>query len=358
MLINSLSIPQKRKPVIVWLLALFIGLGISLSSIQNMSSGGRNIESFQSTDNRQGIYAQSFDMIQEKPLTGWGYGNFEAAFLNYYAEKYANGEYKHAVVQNLDHPHNELLLWAVEGGVIPTLLLICFSLYLIYRVFRHLNVKHGLLALGLIIPLSIHANTEYPFYQSISHWLVFSVLIAFLLWLSRPIQTSDNSRVFKLPFFAKSFALLIPLIAIPLLLVNLQAIHQVTKFHKHRANDIRHLEEIIYPGSIWKRFFFDVMTLKLKASMKDKDRAGLQSYIQWGQAFVQHTPRSAIYLNMANAFWTLGAPEQSIKTLERAVYLYPQDKHLQQILNTTKKNWQDFQSKQSIKPSDTKKQPK
>ena len=52
-------------------------------------------------------------MIAEKQLLGWGYGGFEYSFQHF---RLAQG----LSIEGVDivrHPHNELLLWWVEGGM-------------------------------------------------------------------------------------------------------------------------------------------------------------------------------------------------------------------------------------------------
>ncbi|MFC3152339.1 Wzy polymerase domain-containing protein [Litoribrevibacter euphylliae] len=336
---SELSASYKPRLFWGWLVSAIVGVLFAIISIQQMESGGRNLETFQSTANRTGIYLQALDMIQDKPLSGWGYGNFERNFLDYYAEKYDSGEYTHQIITNLDHPHNELLLWAVEGGIIPPLLLLVLAGVLIIRAMRHLGIVYGLAALALLIPLSFHANTEYPFYQSIAHWLVFSLLTAWLLW----ITSTSTIKCFKFDFFARCFAVIIPIITIPVMVLCIQATYQVTKYHSNNKQDFHHLGDVIHPSGIWKRFFFDVMTYRLIVGLQQQDQQQIKAYVQWAEEFLQHTPRLSIYYNLANAHWALKDYEQSIKIMEEAAYLYPTDTNLKTAIEKTKANLQAIQ---------------
>ena len=334
-----------RKPVLTWIAAALIGLAISFFTLQTMDSGGRNLESFQSTDNRQGIYKQAFDMIQEKPITGWGYGDFERTFLEYYAAKYSTGDYSHTLIANLDHPHNELLLWAIEGGVFPPLLLVILALLLIYRAIKQLGVTQGLAALSISIPLAFHSITEYPFYQSFAHWLAFSLIIAWLIWKGSSTSQEKQTSSFKLDFFAKCFAWITPIFLIPIMMLNIQANYYVTQYHAGHKQDISLLGQITHPSGMWKRFFFDVMTYRLARGLETKNREDINSYISWAEEFVSHTPRLAIYLNIANAYWSIGQPEKAISVLETATYLYPQREDVKASLQKTRITYSELQSR-------------
>jgi O-antigen polymerase len=339
--------PFSSRWVGLWFISLAGGVLIALFSIQSMETGGRNLESFTSTANRSGIYLQSLDMIMEKPLSGWGYGNFERNFLEYYAQQYQAGKYQHTLIENLDHPHNELLLWAVEGGVIPPLLLIILAIILLIRAIKRLGTAPGLAALGVLVPMAFHANTEYPFYQSSAHWLIFCLLTAWLLWktgkpnvvLSNTVTSKSGTYQSELPpsspfrfrFFAQSFGVLIPLITIPLMLLCVQATHKVTQYHASKRQNFEYLTEVIHPSGIWKRFFFDVMTYRLNQGVQNQNQKHIQAYITWAEEFLTHTPRLSIYSNLASAYWALGNKEQAISTIEQAAYLYP---HRQTVKDT------------------------
>jgi len=339
-----------RQPVLTWIAAALAGVAISLLTIHTMESGGRNLESFQSTDNRQGIYKQAFDMIQEKPITGWGYGDFERTFLDYYAAKYRAGEYNHTLIANLDHPHNELLLWAIEGGIFPPLLLISLALLLVYRAIRQLGAIQGLAALSISVPLAFHSITEYPFYQSFAHWLTFSLIIAWLIWKGSSALHEKQPSNFTLDFFARCFAWLIPICLIPVMLLNIQATYYVTQYHAGQKQDITLLGQVIHPSGMWKRFFFDVMTFRLARGLETKNREDISEYIQWAEEFLSHTPRLVIYLNLANAYWSIGQPEKAISVLETATYLYPHREDVQTSLEKTRATYSEFQSRSVESP--------
>ncbi|GAA3929347.1 PglL family O-oligosaccharyltransferase [Litoribacillus peritrichatus] len=344
---NKTADTHFRKTVCLWFGSLIIGIAGATSTLLLSSESGRSLESIQTTHNRENIYTQAFDMISDKPLTGWGYGNFEYNFLHYYAKKHAQGDYQHAIVPNLDHPHNELLLWAVEGGTIPAALLIALMLWLIFRAIKQLGAPRGLMVLALILPLSIHANTEYPFYQSIGHWLVFCLLTAWLIWSTQQTKSS----ALKFDFFVRCFAWVTPFIAIPVMVLNLQAIHKVTQFHANKKTDFRYLSEVVHPSGIWKRFFFDVMTFRLIHGLKAKDPAQIKPYISWAEGFLLHTPRVNIYFNLANAYWAIGQQEQALEVLKTAAFLYPKNPKVHEALANTESVWIRIKNHQAQKSS-------
>lgn len=55
----------------------------------------------------------TLSMITAKPLLGWGYGGFEYSFAHFRLQAMPRRE----VLEVAGHPHNEILLWWVEGGL-------------------------------------------------------------------------------------------------------------------------------------------------------------------------------------------------------------------------------------------------
>lgn len=125
---------------------------------------------------RQAQLPQLTEMFLARPLQGYGYGQFESAFLQYNAEQYANGELDLTFFKSLDHPHNELLLWAIEGGVVALAALLLAAWFVWKRVYaQHLTLRLALI--GLFFPIVLHTQLEFPFYVSVLHWFIFIVLI-------------------------------------------------------------------------------------------------------------------------------------------------------------------------------------
>lgn len=125
-------------------------------------------------------------MIAAHPLSGWGYGSFEYAFQHFRIELVPPTR----VLEIARHPHNELLYWWVEGGLVALLgisLLILGGGRLLLQVFRHdrrafstgaANAGETSALCLALLPMLIHTQLEYPFYLSAMHWMVFLLLLA------------------------------------------------------------------------------------------------------------------------------------------------------------------------------------
>ncbi|MBA6364481.1 O-antigen ligase family protein, partial [Colwellia sp. BRX8-8] len=129
---------------------------------------------------RSDIYLISIKMILEKPIFGFGYGGFERSYLDFNNQlKLDTSEINHPLLM-LSHPHNEVLYWVSEGGIVA-LLGMAFFFVAYMKSWLKINNKLAkrLAILGLIIPLLLHSQLEFPFYSPISHWFIFIILLWF-----------------------------------------------------------------------------------------------------------------------------------------------------------------------------------
>ena len=121
-------------------------------------------------------------MILAKPLLGWGYGGFEYSFAHFRLQTMPWRE----VLEVAGHPHNEILLWWVEGGL-PALagivIVLVAGALLLKRAWQRDREQPAGARIGLflvLLPMLVHTQLEYPFYLSTPHWLVFLLLLALL----------------------------------------------------------------------------------------------------------------------------------------------------------------------------------
>ena len=137
---------------------------------------------------RWNIIRVTWQMILDKPWSGWGYGSFPVQFARYLL---AHPELKKIDFVVITHPHNELLFAWFQGGIIA----LCGMLLLVSGWVNAIikSIRRGPQATGavlLIVPLLLHLNLEYPFYQSFIHLGVFVLLLR--------IGFDENGKQFSL----------------------------------------------------------------------------------------------------------------------------------------------------------------
>ena len=322
----------------VFILAILFGLGLAATKGGEIL-GKRNLDNLAEGGGRLVHYSNSWQMIKEKPLIGYGYGSFEKSYLISTAKRVKNSESKPEVA-NLTHPHNDTLFWAVEGGVVPVLAILLLVVAFI-GLLRAFKLTHALALMALVIPISVHTQTEYPLYHSALHWLVLLVLV---FYIDNKAYSIENKR-FRPTFALRVFALLIPLITTLFMVTNLHTISKITEYERSKQPDIRLLMDVINPLVFEDRFNFHLNYFRLSMALRLNKPEEIQKVIDWTEKTVETSPKSYFYLLLYLAYSNNQQAEKAEQLLNYARYLYPRDKQLANIDKTIKKT-EDSTSKE------------
>ena len=119
---------KSRKQLTINTVVLTLAAMLAFSQFDDSAIPKRGGEIYQSMGVRGPIFTVSWDMIKEQPIKGYCYGNFERSYLdhanNYFIEHPEIGQ----TIKRLAHPHNEVLFWTIEGGIVALLGFIFFAI--------------------------------------------------------------------------------------------------------------------------------------------------------------------------------------------------------------------------------------
>lgn len=306
------------------MLALVVlGILLGLTSQYLMAGARRGLEIYQSGGMRSIYWPYAAKLIAQMPWTGWGYGSFESVFLHHYMADKALNPAMVQIEYNLDHPHNEFLYWAVEGGLAPMLGMVLMGGALLWRLSRAGWVK-GAALFALVTPILLHTQTEYPFYHAIALWWAL-LLLLYAMDAEVEEQGHGNWRdhLYRPWLLLRFMAIAIPLIVIPFMLTALHTAWVVTKYERGGYKQPALLLDIVNPMAWLTRVEFDVNAVRLMVGLQANNQAELEAYLDWGQAFVRHTPRANIYANMVIALNALGRTAEADNLRASALMLYP-----------------------------------
>ncbi|HDX8339579.1 TPA: O-antigen ligase C-terminal domain-containing protein [Aeromonas dhakensis] len=327
----SLLVPalhrQGRLAQVLGLVALGVGLGIA--SQYGISGVKRGLEVYQSGGMRSIYWPYAAKLIAQSPWVGWGYGSFETTFLHHYMADKALNPAMVQIEYNLDHPHNEFLYWAVEGGIAPMLGMVLMGVVLLWRASRA-GWRKGTALLALVTPILLHTQTEYPLYHAIALWWALLMLVYVLdaeveEGLLEAGRASWREHVYRPWLLLRFTAIAIPLLVVPFMLTALHTAWVVTKYERGGYKEPTLLLDVINPMAWLTRVEFDVNSVRLTVGLQSNNKAELEAYLEWGQAFVRHTPRANIYANMVIALDALGRKEEARALRSEALALYPAD---------------------------------
>ncbi|MFM5878018.1 Wzy polymerase domain-containing protein [Aeromonas sanarellii] len=303
-----------------------LGVALGLASQYGMAGAKRGLEMYQSGGMRSVYWPYAARLIAEAPWSGWGYGSFESVFLQHYMADKALNPAMVQIEYNLDHPHNEFLYWAVEGGLAPMLGMVLMGGALLWRLGRA-GIVRGAALLALVTPILLHTQTEYPFYHAIALWwallLLIHVVDAEVEEEGLAGHANWREHVCRPWLLLRFAAIAIPLIVVPFMLTALHTAWVVTKYERGGYKQPALLLDIVNPMAWLTRVEFDVNAVRLMVGLQSNNKGELEAYLDWGQGFVRHTPRANIYANMVIALNALGRHEEADRLRAEALVLYP-----------------------------------
>ncbi|MEX1215399.1 Wzy polymerase domain-containing protein [Saccharospirillum sp.] len=297
---------EARNLLSRWWLALLSGVSVGIMMLWYRNATGaspRDIEQVLTPGKRLYDYGHSLWMIWQKPWGGWGYGNFDSAFLYSWAQRSAAGELPGSVSRRLHHPHNELLLWGVEGGLPLMLLIVLVMTLLIVWIFRS-QQQSAWLSLALLAPLAVHAMLEYPFYASIVHWFAFILL----LWVA--LDGASAKRRVRIP--VKDAWRLLAALLVPVSLVFFVTAYQSSNVLERIYNDPeaakrnQELSNITNPFVLGDYRNLALTTFYLDYAMALGVESVARAALSDAQHLVRQDPNQVLLVNIIAAHVTLG----------------------------------------------------
>jgi O-antigen polymerase len=282
------------------LLTLIIGVILGFLTMTFAQQLDRGEKLYTDGGIRTDIIKVSYDMFKDNPISGYGYGRFEREYItSHYKQMEVNPELQMPVT-NLDHPHNEILMWGIEGGVFALLGLLIFSVGFIFMLKGRISDKKIFL-ITLILPILIHTQTEKPFYLSAVHWFYFITLIWFI---SEELETI-KVKAMKSYLLAKCGGIIIPLLTVPFMLTTIHTSIMFGNFIKSDYQDLKSINSIVNHMAWQKHFEQFFNNSKFYDAFAQNDLKALNEYAIWGYQFVQTTPRAHIYENVILAIKVL-----------------------------------------------------
>lgn len=316
---------------IFWWSVVLLSIGLSIGLLVHTSV--RSADSYVLTSGFRKLYwSHLLTMLPQSPWLGHGYGSFEYTFLHdFYAPEHITLGMR-LMEENLDHPHNEVLFWLHEGGIVAVVGLMVFATGYICALLKCAGWAKRISLLALVLPLLFHSMVEYPFYHSVAHFFFFIVF----LWLADAESSQQKIIVCNYWFLARFMAVLIPLIVVPFMLTGLQAAYVLTKYDRVKDKNPQVLEQIINPLPWMMMYEFQMRNVQLTFSAAMHDKAGLESYVDWAKQFLHNTPRAIVYARLVYAFEQLNDRQQAQYWLDEGKRLFPHADFLQKISLSSK----------------------
>lgn len=260
-------------------------------------------------------WQEALDMIAERPWLGWGYGHFQHDFLHHFYTTHSSGMESVAI----SHPHNEILLWGVEGGLL-SLSGITLIVWGLCRLLRHSRPVPLRPAPWLaVLPILLHMMVEYPLYLSAAHAVLLLVIL----------RVSDLRRRLRLPSHSQLPLRLttagIAALMVPYLLNGLHSALIITAVEKSGLRQFGPMSQVITPTPWQVRYDYDMQLRQLLQYPQTRDMATLLSYQQWAENEIRVRPDANIYINLMAVSRLLQQPQRAADLQRQAKRLFPHD---------------------------------
>ncbi|MGE4416974.1 MAG: Wzy polymerase domain-containing protein [Marinobacterium sp.] len=280
-------------------------------------------------DVRPHVYSVAFDVMSDKPFYGHGIGKFQSVFHERAAEYMAARDGKPLIGPNrYGHPHNELLLWGVEGGAIALLAILAVAVVIMTALFN-LGWQRGGAMFTLLVPITMHTQVELPFYSSVYHWLLFIFIVYLTLSYKRPcaVRCEKTAVVMPVAFGMGVWSVLLVYFCITTIPVS----RDINHFFMYKQLDMKKLEaagDNLYFGE-----FATMLRLKvlLNQDLRNRTNHWTKEFIEWSEMYVKKEPETSTIHAIALAYRNLGLNRNALETLNRGLYLYPGNKKLSQL---------------------------
>jgi len=264
------------------------------------------------------IYGAALDSMRTSPIYGHGIGSYKKEWLAHSLDWYA--DYPSVdMPYTLGHPHNELLMWAIEGGVLAVIGILMALISTIWCVARLYGLK-SLAYFSLLLPILMHTMLELPFYISSLHWFVWLFLIFVALKAIAIDKSNQLSQMARLSI--KGLTLIFGCAALLFLLQTTVAQKDISDFVYGRSTE-RPLQQALINPYFQAEARAMANRSVLYHAIENGDKQKISQLLANIQMQLKNSPDLKLYEDMINGYEALSEKQQSCSIAEQALNFYP-----------------------------------
>ncbi|WP_172641801.1 O-antigen ligase [Serratia sp. S4] len=283
---------------------------------------------------RWSMLSDTLAMIIEKPLLGWGYGGFEYDFQHFRVNQVPPT----LVTEIARHPHNEILLWVVEGGGVGLagvgLILAGIGMIVRQAIQRDrsaLRAGHRLAGVPtalciIVLPMAIHTLLEFPFYISTLHFVTFLLLLAQADRLGTVLPTRRTLSIATSTRLSLALAGLALSVAV-LAGFTLRGEVSLTQVERFGMEDVMPLTTLppLSRHLLLERVTFDEQVGALMTYNQTRDERLLAGYRHWAQTYLMNRIDKNVYASLITVLQHQRHTALAIHYRQEAAIFFPMD---------------------------------
>lgn len=310
------TLKKTKKALAFVFFMLILGIGFGHEGLEQVAQKLEVSDQNYSSSYRLGILAVSWDLLKIAPVTGLGLGSFESNW------QYQKGLYlqEHPEIELIEsyvsHPHNEIVIWAVECGLIGLVGLFCLLIGVLIA-FSHMQLRQIATFLALLLPIGLHTQVELPYYTSAIHLF----LSSFLVYL---VIGKNNLSVMDIP---DKVAKTLTSLSLILLIITVKFFGHVVLANREMGfTQTPWNLPVARSSSYYSELATGIETKsKLKIALSEGDGHQILKFIDWGENKLKTEPSLQLFSLLAGAYSAVGNIEGLCKTVREGALIYPHD---------------------------------
>lgn len=272
------------------------------------------------SNSRINIYKISFEVFKQQPVSGHGIGSFQKVWHDQKVDYLKRFPKANLPPDRLTHPHNELMFWIVEGGVIAIGGILITVIAILYASFC-CGWRRGVNYIALFIPIGLHTQVEFPFYISNIPWFLLLFLIYLIL---RHRQKTKNLRFSRPAGIAiGAFSVTLCLSFTLLMLQTIQANNSIIKFLKTNMTEPALLKPALRNPFFQDTAEYHLVRIMLLRELNAQIGEFSPQFISWAKPFIEYTPLPQLYIDLSRAYLSTGQSSKALETIQKGVARYP-----------------------------------
>lgn len=324
----------KSKPTFFVLIGLIFAAFISdnylSSGLDKLSAKTDKLHAGYSGEARVGIYKITLDELTKSPITGHGIGSFARVWQNAKPDFYTINPDATLPKQRVSHPHNELMFWLLEGGLIAASGLVLFLIGIVFALYK-LPFSRRYAYAALLLPIGLHTQVELPFYISAIHWFIFIFLVFVLL---HPFKQSLNKKISIAANNSIRYLSLSGMLV--LILFSAHTYASSLEFKNYITGQIE--GDAPFPYAMENPYFkrlatHTVMTSMYKTSVEYGIRENIEAFADWAEQQLIYNPQLGYFKLAIDARLKLSDKKAACNIANQANAIYPLDESLASFSN-------------------------
>lgn len=275
---------------------------------------------------RFSMYTIGLELISKEPINGYGIGGFKRAW-NPQSSDYINRHPEIYLPNTLNHPHNEILFWMIEGGLISVvgIFIVVFGIGIgLYRC----GFQRGGAYAAMLLPISLHTQVELPFYTSAVHWFLWLFLVFLVLrHQTKSIKVNTSQMASR---FLQITAISLSLSTTLFMINTARAQDDLYRFLYDKNVQPPYLQKAL--NNLYFRTTAERIAMRsnLYANIESNNSEGVANFVTWAEDYVSRSPELKMYEDLISASVYLNPVGKGCDRIIEALAMYAHNKPLQQ----------------------------